>query len=613
MPVVILTTTAAYGQSYAQSTLTLDPIPDWIYAGEAVTFTGTLTSGGSALSGRTVLICEDDPIVPDECLASGTTNHAGRFSIEWIAKAGIVEIDFDIYAEFKGNRQYDDDQTPRYTMSVYKRGGSITLDPIPDRAAYGEVVTFTGTLKLDGYNPEGSVVYIKDEDAFNPDDLLVSAYVEASGRFTTIWMVEDVDPDYTIDIQAAYDGSSLHHRQATPINGLTAYYGTPEPEPEPGPTGDGYMELYRSLDFEQPPRVAIVPSPDSYEEVRKHIIPVQEGIWGLTAMLEQKYPGGNWDVDFDVVRPGDSFDTKPDVKIDLVARGYEEEDSLGSIGCDVDRYGVLGWAYHTAPKPVPTVVCSLDSLTNADIGATAAHEFIHAIGLGHTFNIPGDMMCSEEDGKPTCPGGTGYKSTTPSDLNLDALVAIYGADGFQNPNNDIMRNERFTLGDSPSSGLFVSQPGVGMADEQISTVIFTDLDLYKEGEVILVDGVYLGDHEELLSLYLADQYGDVVDVILVSPGVVIEEFFFGVYSAGTYTVWLYDEYDWVEGNSFEILGVDDAVLYADEIWYSPGDLVYLDGFYWGSYNGWSEVLVLDPFGNVVEWVDMSVVQKVAQL
>ncbi len=459
--VAVLATLAfapAYGLS---STLSLDPIPDRTYAGDKIVFTGTLTGGGYALPDRVVWICEDDPFIPDECLAYGITNRFGEYQIQWTAEAGVVEVDFDIYAEFDGDRWYDGDQTPRHTMSVYKRGGSITLDPIPARAAYGEVVTFTGTLKLDGYNPEGSVVYIKDEDALNPDDLLVSAYVEASGRFTTIWMVEDVDPDYTIDIQAVYEGGSLHHRQATPIYGLAAYYGTPEPEPEPGPAGDGYMELYRSLDFDQAPRVAIVPSPDSFEEVRRHIIPVQEGIRGLTAMLESAYPAGDWNVDFEVVEPGGVFDARPDVIMNLVTRDDDSD-------CDWDGYsGTWGWAFTTHPKPVPTTVCSYDDLTNTQVGETAVHEFVHAIGLGHTFNIPGDLMCSVEDGKPTCPGGTGYKSVTPSDLNLAALVAIYGTDGFTNPNNDITRDETFALNGYQRVGPATSPLGQDVAGETV--------------------------------------------------------------------------------------------------------------------------------------------------
>ena len=452
------------GSPYATpSVVTLDPLPPAVYAGNLVVFSGTLTSNGVPLSGRTVLICEDDPFIPDECLARTMTDNTGRFRTEWPAQAQAIEIDLDIYAKFDWDGSYGNAQTPRHTMSVYKYGSSITLDPIPERAAFGEIITLTGTLHLDAHNPEGSIVYIKDEDLLNPDDLLVSAYVDASGRFATFWVVEDVDPDYTIDIQAVYEGGPLYYRQATPIQKLTAYYDTQEPVPEPVPVDGGYMELYRSLDFEQPPRIAIVPSPDSYEQVRRHIVPVQEGILGLTAMLEQRYPNGDWNVDFEVVQRGGMFGERPDVIVNLVTRDDDSD-------CDWDRYGggTLGWAYDVlAPKPVPTVVCSLDSRTNEEIGATAVHEFVHAIGLGHTFNIPGDLMCSVEDDRPTCPGSSS-KSTVFSELNLRALASIYGTDGFQNPNNHIIFDTKFATDGSITVPSADGTNGINTGSERLS-------------------------------------------------------------------------------------------------------------------------------------------------
>ena len=583
--------TPAYGLS---STLVLDPIPDQAHTGDKMAFTGTLAGGGSALPGRTVWICEDDPLWPDECFAIGTTDGAGRFHIEWTVRDSAVETDFDIYAKFNGDSRYDSDQTLRQEMSVYElRGGRLTLDPVQDSAWFGEVVEMSGTLYLEGRSPEGSLVYIKDEDTFNPDDLLATAHVDASGRFTTYWIAQDVDPTNTIEIQAVFEKDSTHRRLATNIQKL-AMNELPRPVFTPV-GGDGYIELYYSFSFDRAPRVLIVSSPESYDSVRKHITPVREGISLLTSMLEREYPNGDWSVDVEVVEPGDRAGFEPDIFVNLVTRDD-----------DAQCRDVYGYANLTGMRPVQTVVCSLYR-PDAAITGTALHEFIHAMGVGHTFNIPNDRLCSVEPGYgDTCPG-TYSKSDLPSELNLAAVAAVYGTDGFQNPNNHITYKERFTLNDRQSGGLVASQPGGGVADDQLPTVIFTDLDRYKEGEVILVDGIYTGEHEEYLTLYLTDQYNDVVGTVPVSTGVIIEEFFFGFHPAGTYTVWLYDEHDWVEGNSFEISGVDDAVIYADEIWYSPGDPVYLDGFYWGSYNGWSELFVLDPFGDAVEWVDVAVV------
>ncbi len=148
---------------------------------------------------------------------------------------------------------------------------------------------------------------------------------------------------------------------------------------------------------------------------------------------------------------------------------------------------------------------------------------------------------------------------------MAAVAAVCGTDGLQNPNNHITRGEKFTLNDHQGGEPAISQPDQDVSDEYHIGATLTDLNQYKEGGVILVDGIYAGDHEELLSLYLAYQYGDVADVILVCTEVVIGEFFIGLYPAGTYTVWLYDEHDWMEDNSFEISGVDDAVIFADEI------------------------------------------------
>ena len=528
----------AYG-----STLTLDPIPDWVYVGQTVTFTGTLTSDGFPVSGATVWICEDDPFIPDECLAWGTTNRAGMFVIPWVAKPGLVEIEFDIYADFTGNSQYSRDRSPNQYMDVYKFSGSIVLDPIPTSAAFGEAIAISGTLDLEAHSSEGAIIYIKDEDALNLDDLLTSAYVDSTGRFSTYWVVDDVDPDYTIDIQAVFEGDAKHYRLATAIQKVT-WYSDPS-GPEPGPTSsEAYMELYHSLYFERPPLVAIVPTPDSYDSVRKHIVPVQEGILGLSSMLERHSPAGNWDIDFEVVLPGGSFSARPDVIVNLVTR---DDDSR----CGPNDNGViLGWASINGIKPVPTTVCSLDGRTNDEIGSSAVHEFVHAIGLGHTFNVPGDLMCSyEADYGWTCPNETGYRSTTFSELNLGALVSIYGTDGFTNPNNPIYWKERFAPADltSPDSGV----PVAGYDD----AAMFPAWDYYYPGESVLLYMFHSGEYDWLSGWAWLDPYesGVTYEVVDLGDGV-FEVYIDGIYTPGVYVFELYDEMsEFVAAAVFEVM------------------------------------------------------------
>ena len=202
------------------------------------------------------------------------------------------------------------------------------------------------------------------------------------------------------------------------------------------------MEMFYALDLYKPPHVAIVPDPDpdTYVQVKSHIVPVREGVLTWVDALERKFSRGNWAVTFEYVLPGERFDSRPDVIMNLVTN--ERDD-----GCGVDY---AGWAkiYAIPTKPVQTVVCSTsqgEKRTNQDVARIAGHEFIHAMGLGHAFNKPGDVMCSTEDTGPTC-GRGGSWFAPPSSLNLGAVAQMYGTDGFANPNNRVAYESRFAEG-----------------------------------------------------------------------------------------------------------------------------------------------------------------------
>lgn len=76
-------------------------------------------------------------------------------------------------------------------------------------------------------------------------------------------------------------------------------------------------------------------------------------------------------------------------------------------------------------------ISSYDSY-HTDVYTTVLHEFAHELGLGHTFNKDGDLMCSHEEGKPTC--SVYYGRIEPSELDLKALLYRYGTNGFSEPN-----------------------------------------------------------------------------------------------------------------------------------------------------------------------------------
>ena len=429
------------GSKYRTS-ITLDAVPASARAGDLVRFTGSLTSYGQPLPGALVKVYEDDPFSPDQRLGHGRTDSEGRFSVTWRADAGLIETDFDIYAVFDGDAVYERDRAPNQTVGVHKIGGSIALDPLPRSAGVGQAVAFSGTLRLDGYSPQGAAVYIKDQDPLGGDDLLATAYVKSDGRFSANWFADYVDPDDEVDVYAVFEGNGDFHRLTT--CGSSCSETVPLPvrgaaPAAPAPyvySGNEYMKLAYALDFHRSPHVAIVPSPDSYDAVRGHIVPAKEGVLMWTDRMESAY-GGDWGVTFEVVEPGDPFfGSAPDVVMNLAAHDSHAP-------CYADYYGV---AYMTGEKPVQTVVCSTSEgqrRSNAGVSATAAHEFIHAVGLGHAFNKTGDMMCSAENGVPTC-DRLESRAKVPSAFSLAAVAQMYGADGFKNPNSAVARGDRFS-------------------------------------------------------------------------------------------------------------------------------------------------------------------------
>ena len=452
------------------TSITLDALPSSAYVGDEIEFTGRLTSGGVPLEGAYVGIYEDDPLLPDQRVGSGLTDADGRFSISWTASEGHVETDFEIYAEFAAAGGYDKSQTRRQELSVHRYGGDIRLDALPPSVVAGDVVMFRGTLDLESHSSEGAKVYIMDEDPLSPDDLLAAAYVEADGRFAANWFANKMDADNEVDVYAVFEGGGRFYRQTTCDEGPTSDTGgrcadtvplevqgaSRGPPSEGGGWGEGaYVEMFYSMDIDGPPLVVIAPSPDQPEHSMRYIVPVQEGILTWKSSMERRY-GGDWDVEFEVIEPGVSFfNERPDVVVNLVSH---EQDA----GCEVE-YG--GWAqiYAEPPRPAPvqTIVCVAGprgDVTGPRAAAVAAHEFIHAVGLGHAFNKAGDMMCSIEDGMPTCPS-LESRAAIPSDLNAAAVASLYGVDGFANPNYPVAYKSKLYDGEPFEAPRLPSDPG----------------------------------------------------------------------------------------------------------------------------------------------------------
>jgi len=85
-------------------------------------------------------------------------------------------------------------------------------------------------------------------------------------------------------------------------------------------------------------------------------------------------------------------------------------------------------------------------LSSEEVYSIILHEFGHVLGLDHTFEREGDLMCPiayEEsmDEYADCNWSEGKNE--PSDLDLDALLYKYGFDGFTAPNRMVKEDSKF--------------------------------------------------------------------------------------------------------------------------------------------------------------------------
>jgi len=330
--------------------------------------------------------------------------------------------------------------------------GVLVLDPFLSSAQVDDIIIFSGTLNLDNKNSEKPMVYIKNARIDGEDNLLIMAYVNNDGTFSARWTVKEVDEKNNLKIYAFYEGERKLSKLTTCYEDQSNVWSSMCPNSRsftvidsPPPTsskqyeyvGDEYIKFFYALDFSKRPLVVIVPSWITYDMVKSHIVPVKEGLQMVEDQMTEKY-GGNWKIKFKVIEPGENYSSlKPDIIMNLVTH-YEDE------GC-YDKYG--GWAQTTGQKPIITNVCSYnfgEKRSNTSVSATAAHEFLHAIGVGHTFGIAGDMMCSIEGGKRTCPEPIASRSKDPTSLNLAAVAELYGTDGFKGLTNVVEYGSKFS-------------------------------------------------------------------------------------------------------------------------------------------------------------------------
>jgi len=186
-----------------------------ILAGETIVLTGRLVcESGYKHSNVEIIIFENRLIDSDETLVTTYTDTNGEFSVLWLVTTDdtITGLTTTIQAKYPTKSWEEGGRyapvSDKHLIQIKRQLAEISLDPLPKSAEIGETLFFTGKLGLASGDPEGFIIYIKDEDPFEDDDLLATGYVESNGSFSANWIVTNTDSDRITDVYAVFEYES---------------------------------------------------------------------------------------------------------------------------------------------------------------------------------------------------------------------------------------------------------------------------------------------------------------------------------------------------------------------------------------------------------------------
>ena len=140
----------------------------------------------------------------------------------------------------------------------------------------------------------------------------------------------------------------------------------------------------------------------------------------------QSHNSSAWNVDIRYVDVG-YLTVDPDHQPDIILL---LDDDPARIQCS-KYYGKASRAHEDYYPQYAKIftMCGNEHLTSASLYKTILHEFAHTLGLGHAHTKGNDLLCGLDNYSITCPSLPSDDSR-PSKLDVNALLSIYGNDGF---------------------------------------------------------------------------------------------------------------------------------------------------------------------------------------
>jgi 6-phosphogluconolactonase (cycloisomerase 2 family) len=321
--------------------------------------------------------------------------------------------------------------------------GTLTLEPLPRVLSSGQLFEFKGMLNLSRI-PDGSYVQIRNAIPGKRGELLTFGPVGKDGKFTAPWTAAPRNELMSIYASYVDIGGNEYKSNSSLVRvvgfksspGLSNQFLDSKPSNSEAKSGgpSAFMEVHFS-DWTHDHLNVYISANDPPSQ--KFISESKRAVSDLSKILKEK--SGNlkgWNFD---VFSSNGFPSP----LQTAANPINIFFSLTNAGDP----SACGYNYPFQRKAGEYI--SNEVFTDSgcpDVYRDTMHEFLHSLGVGHTWHEKGDLMCSVEwyfrTGIRTCENDLDHynDNSVPSEFNIRALVSAYGENGFVEPNANIPEN-----------------------------------------------------------------------------------------------------------------------------------------------------------------------------